>query len=564
MNQAILLLLCLGGAFFASCSDRGKKTKRKSPAVVVVDPEEQNAAIEEKEKNDSRANAMSVSVDNIIKARLSGAEDKDWYRLESSKEDQVLRVNVNSVDYLDLHLSVYDAQGKYLVSIDNGGPGESEVLSNLALDPGVYYLRISHAKRKEKRRVRKKKKKERKVAASEGGYRIVMRSRNLDTGEEKEPNWKQTIASTLTLGDEASGYLGWKRDTDWYVVSLGQNEGAASKPASEQHIVDALQRMRVELDGIDGVWLSLAIYDEKLKPIQQRRGRPGEQVVLSNLIKPGGELFYIAVRANRTFNAESKYNLRVLLTRPNGTEIEPNDDFQHATMLPLNIAASGLLGDAYDIDTYALDIADNAFIRVVVSPPLALDPSISLLDSKGERIYEIDDEQAGKPEVIPAFFVKSGRVYLQIRSKHHSAVDSASVYKIFAQTMRDVDLEREPNAKLNTATPLPHACKNFKGYAHPKKDIDYFGLQRSTSRQYSVVPPDGTKLKMSIVDEMGKEIVTSKGIDMQGRLSLRVNMMNKTLYLKIETLDGSNSRSPYTITCEEGDVAPIAPMTPLN
>ena len=116
----------------------------------------------------------------------------------------------------------------------------------------------------------------RRIAAGEapGSYRIVVRVLPLEAGAEIEPDDATAQANELPLPGEAIGYLGWRRDQDYYRLSTG---GLAEGSV-----------LAADLDPIPGVSSRLAIVDATGKKLSEARGRRGERVALRNVAGAGG------------------------------------------------------------------------------------------------------------------------------------------------------------------------------------------------------------------------------------------------------------------------------------
>lgn len=586
MHRRPLVLAALVLALFAAPAcrgGRGKRKARKGPAVVVVDPAEQLAPVPEKEPNDERSAATLLAAGQVVQGALAGPTDVDWYRIEleapavvvragsgsgsaaPAETMQILSATVAGQRDLDVRLEAFDERGRFLVKVNNTGAGEGETLINLARGSGITYLRVTLAKAREKAKRASAKGSESKVEAagetpsSSGSYRLSYRLRTPEPGEEREPNWKRTLANELVLGEEAVGYFGWHTDTDWYRVALGAAVGAADL-------------LRVELDGVDGVWSSLSVYDARGRRIQTRRGRPGEQVVLSSLLRPVGDHFYVVARCGRTFNVESRYSLRVSAAPAVGSgEVEPNDTVVQASALTAEQTLSGLLPDAYDRDVFALKVDRPALLRVVLSPPLSLDPALAVLDAQGKVLVEIDEQGAGKPELLPGYYVRPPRVLLRVRARHPTAVDPVSTYRLQARLLPAAAFEREPNDAPTQATPWPAGVAELTGYLHPSKDVDYFRLARGGT--FTLLPPEGVKAELALL--AGERVLTSTATaDPGGQLRV-VGTAEGSLFIRVRTLGVGNGARSYRLRYEQGGsgaappsstsgagakVAPIAPL----
>src|SRR6185295_16846087 len=94
------------------------------------------------------------------------------------------------------------------------------------------------------------------------------------------------------------GYLGWRKDQDWYRLPLG---GIA-----EGSVLSA------DLEPIPGVAASLAVLDSVERKLTEARGRKDERVAMRNVSLPAGEPhLYLVVRADSGRNPDVRYNLRV-------------------------------------------------------------------------------------------------------------------------------------------------------------------------------------------------------------------------------------------------------------
>ncbi|PID38331.1 MAG: hypothetical protein CSA24_00900 [Deltaproteobacteria bacterium] len=580
------LLVCaaltLGGVAGCRCASGGAgqaKSKRKNPAVVVVDPSEQAAPVAEREPNDDRAGAMPLEAETTLRARIASGKDVDWYKVElKGDKPQVLSAKVSVEGKLDVVLSASDASGRFLVKVNNSGPGEGERLVNLMASPGTLYLRVARAIGA-KSRTRKRRRKGRKLVKApaeapkpveQGDYALRFGWRTPEAGEEREPNWKRSLASELALGEEAVGYFGWRTDTDWYRVTLSRTDIAPT------------DRLRVELDGVDGVWSSLSVYDSRLKLIQRRRGRPGEVIVLPHLLRPAGDQIFAVVRCGRTFNTEARYSLRVSAEPAAGaTEIEPNDRITRATALEVGQPQKGVLADTYDRDVFALKIAQPGLLRATVTPPLALDVAIAIIDGMGKVVKEVDDAGPGKPEVLTSYLVRPPVAYLRLRARKPRDVDPVGSYRLFAQVTAPGASEREPNSTLAQATPWIAGWAEVTGHLYPRNDVDTFVLPAEIppNTTLALSPPDEVKTKLEVLVD-GKVRSQTTAVDQRGQLTLQVDEadVNKRIVVRITAISGSNAAKPYRLSRQSGaaspapgsgtsgsatPVAPIAPIAPV-
>jgi serine/threonine-protein kinase len=100
----------------------------------------------EVEPNDTAATANAIALSRPIRGqigkRISVEEsDRDFYRLTISSPI-VARIEVTGIPDMDLKVVVFDAKGRKVEESDSGGPGDSELIPNLHLLPGDYYVDV--------------------------------------------------------------------------------------------------------------------------------------------------------------------------------------------------------------------------------------------------------------------------------------------------------------------------------------------------------------------------------------------------------------------------------------
>lgn len=101
-------------------------------------------------RNDKRESAKEVSVNSTIHGRLNDPADVDLYRIEVKKgqrvsaEIEAARLGVER-GIPDLHLAIYDADGKKLAAADDSALHvQDPLLSILAERDGAYFVEVRH------------------------------------------------------------------------------------------------------------------------------------------------------------------------------------------------------------------------------------------------------------------------------------------------------------------------------------------------------------------------------------------------------------------------------------
>ncbi len=515
-----------------TCKQPGPASEREQPPVVVVDPDEHAAvkATPEQEPNNERGQAQALSAGDWIEARVE-ASGPDWFRMDITGEALVAKAMVRGVTGLDLHLAAYDATGKRLMQVDNAREGGGEVLVNLSVEPGTYYLRVSEVKGR---------------AGGEARYRIGYQLRGREEGEEVEPNWKAELATPLAVDQEAVGFLGWATDTDWYRVDAAG--------------ISASARIRVELDGVDGVRAHLSVRDQAGKLLAERWTAAGGSAVLPNLAPPAPEAshFHVVVRCRKQTNVETRYYLRVMAAVPPGpTEAEPNDLPATANALSPGGATQGLLADRKDRDLYLITAQEPTWVEVTARPPMGVDLELSLLNPAGKAVWTVNAAKLRLPEVMPALAMEPPGALVQVRAVALDQVSGGAPYRISTRLLTRGGFEVEPNGQpaLAASAWASHRWP-IRGYVHPGDDRDHYRLQAESSRlRLSLAPPPGLTLRavLTRVDVEGKlaEVQTEPtGGDDQAVMEVDVVEGAEYILVVDDPRAKGDAGQPYVITRE--------------
>ena len=511
-----------------TCNSRLSARAGDSPAVVVVDPEEASRPkpVAEEEPNNQRPQAQALVEGTAVEGALgggSGKPDVDWYRLQVTSE-QVLTVTLSGVPDADLSLEAFDDQERRLVRVNNSREGGGEVLVNLGVRSATYHFRVKAVKGK----------------TGTGRYRIGYALRQREEGEEVEPNWKAALATALTLDEEATGYLGWQTDTDWYRVELKEVPDGA--------------RLRVEFDGLDHVRAGVSIHGPDGRVIQERWSQRSESVVLPNLAipAPGGQVF-VVVRCRQDVNVETRYSLRLLTEVPSGpTEVEPNDLPKQATVLEADgrTAIAGKLAEAADRDLYAIRVTKAQAVRVEVVPPLGVDVALAQVDGEGKTVWEVDEGKPREREILPAVWIQPPAGLVQVRAPRRDAVSAVTPYHIKALALGDGPWEREPNDGPQSATSWGGMQRSIQGFLHPDRDVDYYRMAPVKGLVVTAKPASGQQLKLELLLPQGGSVSSASSSAPGAEVKVEARGTRPLEYVLRVTGQSTASERGYTLTHE--------------
>ena len=378
MRAAAAVLAALTLSSLPACK-RSRLPPRSDGAAVVVAPEpaadSDVAAAPEAEPNDTPAKAQRlvmsaaapVAVAGGVAWPVGGRPDVDVYRLDFAADDAgpgvagagaggdgaappdgsvpprpkfVIRVDARPDVGAGIKLDVTDEAGKSLLAAGGAEAGQPLSIPNLSSAGGSTFVRV------------------RRAAAGEapGKYRLVVKVAALEPGAEIEPDDTASAANELALPGEAIGYLGWKKDQDFYrLPTAGLAEGSV---------------VAADLDPMPGVSARLALLDTGGRTLSEAHGRRGERVALRSVLVPAAAVqLYLVAGADYGWNADQRYAVRVRaeLPRP-GAEAEPNDDAAHAQAVADGSTVQGYLGRG-DVDLYRYTAAAPVVLVVEIAPP---------------------------------------------------------------------------------------------------------------------------------------------------------------------------------------------------
>jgi hypothetical protein len=294
------------------------------------------------------------------------------------------RVEVTPEAAVAVKLDVLDGAGKIVVGAAGADPGQMVAIPNLALGATAPFVRVRRA-----------------AAGDEpGSYRLVVRVLPLDAGAEIEPDETAAQANELPIPGEAIGYLGWRKDQDWYrLPTAALAEGSV---------------LAVDLDPIPGVSSRLALVDAAGKKLSEARGRRAERVALRNvLVPPGTAQLYLVASADFGWNAEQRYDVRVSADLPKpGAEAEPNDDAAHAQAV-VDGTVQGYLARG-DVDVYRYTVAAPIMLTVEIAFPERATGKLEISNEEGVVLARGKPTGKGRKPLRAALRLDAGTVLVRV------------------------------------------------------------------------------------------------------------------------------------------------------
>ena len=201
--------------------------------VVWVKTSAPRARDEEQEPNDSAAQANWIASEKTVRGHIGDRitaekSDTDFYQFNVARGAWVLRAELTGIPTMDLKLELYDRLGKRIVESDGGTVGDGEILPNVRLIPGDYYVAV--------REVWVGGRPAQEDATN--WYTLTVSWRPLGANLESEPDDSPAQALPLSLDQPTRGYLGRSGDVDYFYLR-GEGGGMLSGTLSAMEGVDA-------------------------------------------------------------------------------------------------------------------------------------------------------------------------------------------------------------------------------------------------------------------------------------------------------------------------------------
>ena len=518
MTRAVAVGLAACGLALAApgaCHRQALPPRPDGAAVVVAAPTVAADAdvklAPEAEPDDTLATAqrlglavgVPVGVAGSIHPPSGGKRDADLFRIDIAPPDggaapppaadggpavpfrRTLRADLRSEGSLAASLEALDDAGKPLAATGVGDAGERLAVPNLAVTPGTYYLRVRGAGDKA------------------GPYRLVVRLGPLEAGGEIEPNGSAALATPLAAGAETVGFLGWRRDQDWYRVPTG---GLADGSV-----------LSVDLDPVPDVAASVQLFDGAERKLVESRGRKDERVALRNVrVPPGDGQVYVVVRADAGANPDARYNLRVRaeLGRAGGGETEPNDDPAHAQAIGEGTLL-GFLGRG-DVDVFRVG-APHTELDIQVEPPERVDAKLEILRDDGTVLMKTDKGRRREAERLPNVYVDGAGVLVRLSAGSGDGNPDEPYRLTVSSRAPEPGDEREPNDTPATATAL-EVGGHGRGLVAPRGDVDVWRVDTARGgwgHNVTVTGIRGLTLGVRVRSDTGRELAHAEVLDGQ-------------------------------------------------
>lgn len=502
----------------------------------------------EKEPNDTAANALVIERTSLVEANL-GADpqkpDVDWYVLKAALPKTV-DFTATCPNGADLSLEVVDETGSVLATVNAGGVGANERLSNLDVSSKTF-VRVVALKK-----------------GIGGAYTVTAKFADRMPGYELEPNERKVDATPVAMGQAISGTLGQPSDVDFFRYELptdalalpvdgddagddaGIDGGVDAGPVVEKRLA-----LRVDISAVEGVSTELQILTEAEAVLFSAKSKENGPLSLRNVgVRASDRVIYIAVSsaaigsgkdAHKGANAEISYTLTVAPEDTSGNaEFEPNDEISRATELPPNSYRDGFISPKGDVDVFRLVTDGPSIAKLQLSGVDKVDLVLSVIqgaEGKPEEVLlKANEGVAREPEQLNnvacngVCFIRVEAAAKKVDGKWVKEDENADqAYRLNAIVVPDDGTEeKEPNNTVASATPITFG-KPIRGTIYPKKDLDYFAIDLREK-------PVKTAIKATVIGVLKVDVgLYLHRVEADGKLTL------------VQTSDSAKGDKPETV-----------------
>lgn len=314
-------------------------------------------------------------------------------------------VTLSPVEGVDPLLILFDGETRKIVSVDEKGEGEGEVIANYYFEQySRFYLAVVNKNMH---------------ANAKTPYDITLHTTTYDNNDESEPNNDLARAKLVSFGRRYTGRYNYVGDNDVFKVyvddPVGMNVGCALSPVSNADPV-----------------ISVLDVSNNVRTVVNAGGR-GEGETIANMYVPQGVSFVRISLANAAAFPETPYTLTFeSIRRAQDREWENNNYIEEAN--PVTTSEErviGFIGEKEDADYFRFYLEEESSVTVEVVPPEALDIAFRLIDNSETPFLRVNRGKAGEKERVVKR-LPFGTYYLEVTARNGAAPQSPYTVRVVA------------------------------------------------------------------------------------------------------------------------------------
>ncbi|UCE04720.1 MAG: hypothetical protein JSW07_13975 [bacterium] len=369
------------------------------------------------------------------------------------------------------------------------------------------------------------------------------------TFAETEPNDSQAQAHPVKDGTIATGFIGAKKDQDWYQISIPSDSSAI---------------LRAELTGVLGLNLKMELFDsdnERLVEVDRHKEEKGE--ALTNYGLTTGD-YFLRVRElwapgkERKFNDTTAYLLHIHLSsiRPD-VEFESNNKAIKSNLIQSEQPIRGYISPFKDVDWYKIlpPGYGNHYLELQLSGLENVDLQLEVYDPIEALLLKRNNAGKGEGETILNLGINPELefYYIAVRggiwhSNEDSTYQLSAIFRVYEGKM-----ELEPNDRLVRASEIVRG-DTVSAFFDTGDDVDWYQIQSFAPypqiARIEVFSIPKVDLNLALFNETEQQVwsVNETG-EMENEIITNIGLKSNTNYfLKVENLAKStNLDEKYSI-----------------
>ncbi|MDD5067894.1 MAG: hypothetical protein PHF84_12680, partial [bacterium] len=215
-------------------------------------------------------------VRNRIRGYINPSGDRDYYSFDVEQDKMVLSLSLTPVNNVDLKLEILNALGEKIYALNSSVMDEGEIIPNLMLRKGRYYLAVSDLSNKRQNYL--------------DAYTLKAAASELRLNWEYEPDDSFEQALSVSLNQSWNGYLAPGSDKDFYSLAVAED-----------------RNLKLDVSGVPQIDFILQVYDQERNlviEVNEKGKGEGESAIIS--FTPGN--YYVILKdAENNNNSYESY-----------------------------------------------------------------------------------------------------------------------------------------------------------------------------------------------------------------------------------------------------------------
>ncbi|MDB5334624.1 MAG: Cadherin domain protein [Planctomycetaceae bacterium] len=325
---------------------------------------------------------------NFFEGNGSGAigfaGDRDYYSFTAPAHTSTMTLNVSPSAGLDPFLALFNSSGTLLLTRDANNTGVDETITNFAVTPGQTYTLMVAG-----------------FSISEGDAASESYTYTVDF----DPDYFGDPPATITPGTGTNLRLNQLSDISGVTGSILTDTDFRTYGFD----VDVAGSYTITVDGDATLDAQLRVYDANGNPLTGIIDLTGTSFSeTTTLALSGGAAAYFVVSGWHTTTG----SFTVSVNGP--TTSTPALSTPAPNYFNINSASIGYAGDR---DYYSITAPNGTTkLSITLIPSNGLDPVLSLFDSQGNKLIQLDNGGTGTTETLTNFAITAGETYVVMAS----------------------------------------------------------------------------------------------------------------------------------------------------